>query len=184
MLACARIGAMICPANWRQSAEEFAFVIDDFDPKVVVWQEEEIGDQVRKARDLASSSCGVDPTRLRSKPAVTTTWWPPLARNRSLPRSTHMMRCWSSTPPRITGRPAGSMLSHRNLITMALQTGRVTGADETCIFVNSGPLFHIGNFQFDSLPVFVMGGTNVYIRRIEEPDLLGSSPKRRSRRRS
>ena len=52
MLACARIGAMICPANWRQSAEEFAFVIDDFDPKVIIWQEEEIGDQIRKARDL------------------------------------------------------------------------------------------------------------------------------------
>jgi acyl-CoA synthetase (AMP-forming)/AMP-acid ligase II len=64
------------------------------------------------------------------------------------------------------------MLSHRNLISMALQTGRITGADERCIFVNSGPLFHIGNFQFDSLPVFVMGGTNVYIRRVDEQELL------------
>ena len=50
MLACARIGAMICPANWRQSAEEFAFVIDDFDPKVIVWQDEEIGEAVTRAR--------------------------------------------------------------------------------------------------------------------------------------
>ena len=81
-------------------------------------------------------------------------------------------RCWSSTPQRILGRPAGSMLSHRNLISMATQTGRITGADETSIFVNSGPLFHIGNFQFDSLPVFVMGGTNVYIRRVDEEELL------------
>jgi long-chain acyl-CoA synthetase len=55
---------------------------------------------------------------------------------------------------------------------MALQTGRVTAADESCIFVNSGPLFHIGNFQFDSLPVFVMGGANVYIRRVVEEELL------------
>ena len=64
------------------------------------------------------------------------------------------------------------MLSHRNLISMAIQTGRLTDADDRSIFVNSGPLFHIGNFQFDSLPVFVMGGTNVYIRRIDEQELL------------
>src|SRR5262249_28622006 len=56
MLACARLGAMICPANWRQSADEFAFLIDDFDPKVIVWQDEEIGDRVRMARALTSSS--------------------------------------------------------------------------------------------------------------------------------
>ena len=29
LLAAAKIGAVFCPANWRQSADEFAFVIDD-----------------------------------------------------------------------------------------------------------------------------------------------------------
>jgi acyl-CoA synthetase (AMP-forming)/AMP-acid ligase II len=71
-----------------------------------------------------------------------------------------------------SGRPAGSMLSHRNLVSMALQTSKVTEVDESSIFINSGPLFHIGNFQFDSLPVFVMGGTNVYIRRVDEQEML------------
>lgn len=56
MVACARIGAMVCPANWRQSAEEFAFVIDDFTPTVVLWQNEEIGDRIDGARTLASTT--------------------------------------------------------------------------------------------------------------------------------
>src|SRR5689334_12036125 len=50
LLAAAKIGAMCCPANWRQSAEEFAFVIDDLDPALVVWQEAEVGPVVRDAR--------------------------------------------------------------------------------------------------------------------------------------
>ena len=32
-LAAARLGAMCCPVNWRQSAEELAFVVDDLSPK-------------------------------------------------------------------------------------------------------------------------------------------------------
>jgi long-chain acyl-CoA synthetase len=72
----------------------------------------------------------------------------------------------------IVDRPAGSMLSQRNLMAMATLTGRITNADHASVFINSGPLFHIGNFQFDSLPVFVMGGTNVYVRRVDEAELL------------
>ena len=43
----------MCPANWRQTAEELAFVLDDLEPSVVVWQEREIGDTVRAARERA-----------------------------------------------------------------------------------------------------------------------------------
>src|SRR6266508_1093602 len=50
LLAAGRVGAVLCPANWRQSAAELAFVIDDLEPRVVVWQEQEIGEVVRAAR--------------------------------------------------------------------------------------------------------------------------------------
>src|SRR5919197_2510156 len=36
LLACARLGAVCCPANWRQSADEIAFVLTDLEPQVVV----------------------------------------------------------------------------------------------------------------------------------------------------
>lgn len=171
MLACARLGAMICPANWRQSAEEFAFVIDDFDPKVIVWQDEEIGDRVRQARELATSSA----VWIQHDSDEPGSYDDLVAAASSAPVSAEvdphdaLLVIYTAAH---SGRPAGSMLSHRNLIAMALQTGKITEADETCIFVNSGPLFHIGNFQFDALPVFLMGGTNVYIRRVEEEELL------------
>ena len=60
LVGCAKVGAMVCPVNWRQSGDELSFVIEDFDPKVVVWQEEEIGAGGRagsceraRTRDLA-----------------------------------------------------------------------------------------------------------------------------------
>src|SRR5262245_57173328 len=35
LLAAAKLGAVLCPANWRQSAEELAYVISDLRPRVV-----------------------------------------------------------------------------------------------------------------------------------------------------
>src|SRR5207302_11294305 len=55
MLAAAKIGAVFCPANWRQTAEELTFVVDDVDARVVIWQQEEIGEAARAARADATS---------------------------------------------------------------------------------------------------------------------------------
>ena len=50
--AAAKIGAMVCPGYWRWAPPEMAFAIEDFSPKVIVWQDEEIGTTVREAREL------------------------------------------------------------------------------------------------------------------------------------
>jgi acyl-CoA synthetase (AMP-forming)/AMP-acid ligase II len=171
MLACARVGAMICPANWRQSAEEMAFVIEDFDPAVIVWQDEEIGAQVRAARAAIDTAAnwiqhdtddedGFD--KLVERAGAAPAYAP-------IDPDTALLVIYTAA---IMDRPAGSMLSHRNLMAMATMTGAITAVDHNSVFVNTGPLFHIGNFQFDSLPVFVRGGTNVYVRRVEEEPLL------------
>jgi acyl-CoA synthetase (AMP-forming)/AMP-acid ligase II len=171
MIGCARLGAMICPANWRQSSQEMAFVIDDFDPKVIVWQEEEIGDQVADSRRLAGQSAvwiqhdSDDPDSYDRRVDDFTT---EPVESEADPHDALLVIYTAA----MVGRPAGSMLSHRNLITMATLTSGVTQADHTSVFINSGPLFHIGNFQFDSLPTFVMGGTNIYVRRVDEAELL------------
>ncbi len=56
LLAAAKLGALFCPANWRQSPEELAFVIDDLDPRVVIWQDEEVGRSIDEARRQVNSS--------------------------------------------------------------------------------------------------------------------------------
>ena len=61
LIGCAKVGAMVCPVNWRQSSDELRFVIEDFSPRLVVWQDEEIGEAVATGtcqhvarRDLAA----------------------------------------------------------------------------------------------------------------------------------
>src|SRR2546427_628568 len=56
LLAASKLGAYFCAANWRQSAEELAFVLDDLSPALVVHQAAEIGDTVRTAREQSSAA--------------------------------------------------------------------------------------------------------------------------------
>src|SRR5947199_10201873 len=56
LLAAAKVGGVFCPVNWRQTAQELEFVINDVDARVVIWQDEEIGDTVRAARDASGSN--------------------------------------------------------------------------------------------------------------------------------
>jgi acyl-CoA synthetase (AMP-forming)/AMP-acid ligase II len=172
LVACSRVGAMICAANWRQSADEFAFVIDDFDPTVVIWQQEEIGERVSAARDLATNSArwiqhDTDgPDGYEALLAAATSSDPVPGAGGA---DDAVFVIYTAA---MSGRPNGSMLSNRNLIAMGTVVSPVTGAGHDSVFINSGPLFHIGNFQFDAMPVFVHGGTNVYVRRVQADELL------------
>jgi acyl-CoA synthetase (AMP-forming)/AMP-acid ligase II len=56
------------------------------------------------------------------------------------------------------------MLSSRALIAQGLLMAPWSGIDASYVFLNSGPLFHIGTFM-PNLSTFVMGGTNVFVRR-------------------
>lgn len=172
LTAAGRLGAMICPANWRQTAEEMAFVIDDLAPSVVVWQEEEIGHTVGVAREKAGLDAiwiqhdGNGPegyeARVAAAPALET-------ESAAADPDDALLVIYTAAT---TERPRGSMLSHRNLVAMSLATGEITGANHASIFLNSGPLFHTANFQLESLPVYVRGGTNVYTRRVDAADIL------------
>ncbi|WP_458683492.1 AMP-binding protein [Prescottella equi] len=172
LTAAARLGAMICPANWRQPAEEMAFVIDDFKPAVVFWQEEEIGDTVTAAREIAETesiwikhnSTDVDGYEARVAAAPSNAMKDP-----DIESDDALLVIYTAATAE---RPRGSMLSHRNLISMALATGEITGADHDSIFLNSGPLFHTANFQLESLPVYLRAGTNVYTPRVDADAIL------------
>src|SRR5207342_876476 len=68
------------------------------------------------------------------------------------------------------GRPNAAMLPSRALIAQGLLMAPWSGIDAAYVFLNSGPLFHIGTFM-PNLSTFVMGGTNVFVRRSDGEDL-------------
>jgi acyl-CoA synthetase (AMP-forming)/AMP-acid ligase II len=173
LLAAAKLGAMFCPANWRQSAEELAFVIDDLDARVVFWQEKEIGGNVRDARARTSSGArwvqhdapgddGYEGLLASGGPEE-----PDHFRFRDCDPRSPLLVIYTAA---FAGRPNGAMLSHTALIAQSLVLGNLAGIDDSFVYLNSGPLFHIGTFM-NTLAAFVQGGTNVFTRRVDAEEL-------------
>jgi long-chain acyl-CoA synthetase len=162
LLACCKLGAMFCPANWRQQADEIAFVIDDLEPRVVVWQDEEVGEAVQAGRAAATHGAArwichdrgeYEEWLDASGPAV----GDPDADDDRAP----LLLVYTAA---FGGRPNAAMLPSRALVAQGLLMAPWSGIDEHYVFLNSGPLFHIGTFM-PNLSTFVAGGTNVFVRR-------------------
>jgi acyl-CoA synthetase (AMP-forming)/AMP-acid ligase II len=171
LLAAAKLGAMFCPANWRQSAEETAFVIDDTDPRIVLWQEEEIGETVRAARAASSSSARwvrhdadlADDDSYEAVVASGSESDPEL----DVDPSSSLLIIYTAA---FGGRPNGAMLSHTALVCQGLVMGHLAEVGADYVYLNSGPLFHIGTFM-TTLATFVAAGTNVFTRRVDAEEL-------------
>jgi acyl-CoA synthetase (AMP-forming)/AMP-acid ligase II len=177
LLAVAKLGAMFCPANWRQSAGELAFVIDDLEPRIVVWQEAEVGAATRQARDATRSDArwirhdtdghgddqhdgdeGYEQFLARGEPDD-----PDVA----VDPGVAVLLVYTAA---FGGRPNAAMLSHTACVAQGLVYGHVTGTSADDVYLNSGPLFHLGTLMH-TLATFVAGGTNVFVRRVDAEEL-------------
>jgi len=172
--ACAKIGAMVCPGYWRWAAPELVFAVQDLAPRVVFWQEQEIGETVQKAlAELGEDGSGAawiqhdDPGPDGYEAFVAA--GDPLDPHLDVDPDTALLVIYTAA---ISGRPGGSMLSHRNLMAMGLTAAWLGEIDSSTCFLNAGPMFHIGNYQFWGIPALLMGGTNVIVRRVVAAELL------------
>ncbi|HET6971875.1 MAG TPA: AMP-binding protein [Phenylobacterium sp.] len=171
VLACARLGAMFCPVNWRQTGPELAYVIDDFQPKVVFWQDLEIGEAVAEARATASfpPALWVQAGEEAEGQAYETFLASGAAedRDRGVPAGTPVLVIYTAA---FFGRPNGAMLSQSALLWQNLSVQQTQGISRDTVFLNSGPMFHVGCLMF-TFATFHAGGTNVFVRRTEAEEL-------------
>jgi long-chain acyl-CoA synthetase len=174
LAACAHLGAVLCPVNWRQSAQELAFVLDDARPSVVFWQEEEVGATVRTARATATTSArwiqhdGDDGGTGGETFSAFVDGAAPLASlSPAGPGSAALMLYTGA----FGGRPHGALLSHRALLTVGLANAMVRSMRPDDVFLNSGPLFHLGTWMC-TLATYFLGATNVFVARVEAELLL------------
>ena len=172
IVAAGRLGAACCVANWRQTADELAFVIDDLEPAVVVWQHDEIGDRAADARSMASWSIKAtwirhDSTGDESYEALVDAGVGAAALPEAVDPEAPVLILYTAA---FDGRPNGALLPHRALLAQGL-TGLVLGlAGPDVVYLNSGPLFHVGTLKA-TVAVFVAGGTNVFTPRVEAEEL-------------
>jgi acyl-CoA synthetase (AMP-forming)/AMP-acid ligase II len=174
LAACAHLGAVLCPVNWRQSAQELAFVLEDATPTVVFWQEEEVGATTRAARDMVTTSArwvqhdgdergtGEETFSEFMEGAVPSPGPSPAG-----PGSAALMIYTGA----FGGHPHGALLSHRALLTVGLANATVRSMRPDDVFLNSGPLFHLGTWMC-TLGTYFLGATNVFVARVDAELLL------------
>ncbi len=162
------LGRCSAPPTGARARQSCAFVIDDLTPRIVVWQEEEIGDAVREARDRRPPTSPLDPPRHRRRGWV-----------RGRPRHRRATRRARRRPGQ---RPAGDV--HRG-VRRRPEGGRAVahrvarpgphhrpdaGRQRRVGVPELGPLFHIATFA-TTLATFHHGGTNVFMRRADAEEL-------------
>jgi len=142
-----------------------AFVLDDATPSVVFWQEEEVGPTIRAARDVARTSA----RWIRHDVGVSTTGEGsfdeflmspvPLPPDSCAESGTAALMIYTGA---FGGHPHGALLSNRTLLTVGLANAMVRGMRPDDVFLNSGPLFHLGTWMC-TLGVYLLGATNVFV---------------------
>ena len=171
LLACGRLGASLCPLNWRMSPDELAWVVGDLEPSVVLTQEAEIGDRVAELRALVSSTDAawvahdaIGPGSYESLLAEASPPSSDAGGAGSDPDDDALLLYTAA----FEGRPRAARISHTALLLQSLVVWRASETTSEDRFLNSGPLFHIATLM-DCVATFVIGGTNVMLRR---PDAL------------
>jgi long-chain acyl-CoA synthetase len=165
LLAAERIGAVFCPLNWRQSPDELAFVLDDADPALVLWQRAELGDGLAKAREVTASVA-----RWIAHDDEYEDWLAaarPSTSDRQPDPSRPLLMLYTAA---FDGRPAGSLLPGRSPQLQALYGMLFAGVSREDVYLNAGPLFHVGTFKA-TLATLVAGGTNVFVPRADAEQL-------------
>ena len=171
LLAAAKVGAVFCPANWRQSAQELEFLVRDVDATVVIWQEEEIGEAVREARRRSGSearwlqhdAAADAPDSYEAFLSGAEAKNPAVEVDPSAP----VLMLYTAA---FLGTPNGAQLSHTAVTTQDLVMAMVQEITAEYVYLNSGPLFHIATFM-TTLATFHLGGTNVFTRRVDAEEL-------------
>ncbi|MEV4568410.1 AMP-binding protein [Nonomuraea sp. NPDC049419] len=150
LLACSRLGAVLCPANWRQSLDELRFVLGDLAPAAVVWEPSDLTAALRDEAGGAWVRAGEEYERLIAG-----------AEPREFAQVNDGEPALALYTAAFSGRPSAALLSSAALLAHATTLLVVRRMEPGFTFLNNGPLFHVGTMMF-CLATFQIGGTNVF----------------------
>ena len=149
LFACARLGAILVPMNWRLTANELAYIVADCEPKVLFFDavHEEIA-------ELAVSA--VDGCFLQSIQSLDGVNAKPESTQSGGSLSDPVLIIYTSGT---TGRPKGAVLTQQALLINAhnsVDLHRMTSDDRVLVVL---PLFHVGGLNISLTPALFAGAS-------------------------
>lgn len=166
LFACARLGAVLVPLNWRLAVPEHRYILCDCTPKILA------ADSLHRAA-LARAADGMRATLLALEEEEAGQW----------PSYERLVRTTSPVPPAgsltdpvallytsgTTGHPKGAILTQSNLVWNAHNAYAMHEMTSADIVLTTLPLFHTGGLNIQTLPALLAGAT-VYLQRKFDAD--------------
>ena len=151
LAACARLGAMLVPLNWRLAVPELRFMLEDSGAALLLATRE----HVVQARDAAPKGCAVmdaEDAHGGGPNQADGTAEDPL-----------LLVYTSGT----TGRPKGAVLDQRALLFNALNSQHMHALTPDDHVLTVLPLFHVGGLNIQTTPALLAGATVTLHRRFD-----------------
>ena len=160
LFACARLGAIFVPLNWRMPAAELAPLIGDARPKVLFHGVEDADAARALSHPVAVSLDATTPDGYAARcdaaaPVSGRTRWPG--------DETWSLIYTSGT----TGRPKGVIQTYAMALVNAVNIGQAMGIRDGDVTLNFLPMFHTAGINLLALPTLMAGGTVLLLPRCE-----------------
>ncbi|MBF0412230.1 MAG: AMP-binding protein [Desulfamplus sp.] len=170
--ATSAIGAILVPLNWRLSNDELAYILKNSGSKILFCDSV----QSEKAYAIKASSeketsgfdgiiVNFDDKNLDIKSSDISDFKPFFHNSDDI-----FTLIYTAA---VAGKPRGAALSHNNIIAANLQTSLTMKIDQSDIYLNMLPLFHITGMNL-SLAVMQMGGKNVLMEKFNAQEALST----------
>ncbi|MBI5898279.1 MAG: long-chain fatty acid--CoA ligase [Rhodocyclales bacterium] len=147
LFACARLGALYMPLNWRLAAPEHRQMLADCPPRVLIVER----DFLAPTAALGEALAGMHKVAIGGAAAGWKAWDNFLATAGTLPPvdsevgpETPLLICYTSGS---TGKPKGVLLTQRALEVNAANSEDMHGLTADDVIFNSLPLFHVGGLN-------------------------------------
>ena len=168
--ACAKLGAIFAPFNWRLTAAELEYIIGDTAPKVIFHGPEFAGALRGLGKSLGVGHL-VETTGLGDaspyEEAISGA-----SDEAAAVEVTHDDTWIILYTSGTTGRPKGAMLTYGVTFYNAINVAQTTGITSNSVNLVTLPLFHTGGLNLYANPTFHAGGTVLVMRAFEAGAVL------------
>jgi fatty-acyl-CoA synthase len=160
-----KLGGILQNLNWRLSTRELIGLVEDADPKVLVYESEfgnqvnEIRSQVRNKLWFTAMDEVVHPDDVHFEERVDYPDHAPAAIE--IDWNDPWVICYTGGT---TGIPKGAVLTHRSITANAVNTVISWGLTPDDVTILNSPLFHSGGLNVFTAPLVYNGGTSIVCR--------------------